>query len=83
VFLADMQHTYLGRICHWKDCRAGARQACDALNCGAIKYLHDHFKTVTLNRDLIAHPPLKLWPVIVIRTKIPADIQKMIIDVLK
>ncbi len=34
VFLSDPKCKYLGRICHWKDCRPGIRMACDALHCG-------------------------------------------------
>ena len=34
VFLADQRGTYIGRTCHWKDCRPGVRRSCDALHCG-------------------------------------------------
>ena len=29
VFLVDANGRYLGRTCHWKDCRPGVRQSCD------------------------------------------------------
>ena len=41
VFLADEQGAYIGRTCHWRDCRPGMRQSCDALHCGRRPYLHD------------------------------------------
>src|SRR5436305_8201670 len=34
VFLSDPEGNYLGRTCHWRDCRPGIRLACDALHCG-------------------------------------------------
>ncbi len=34
VFLADERGVYIGRTCHWRDCRPGVRRACDALHCG-------------------------------------------------
>jgi hypothetical protein len=34
VFLSDESGRYLGRTCHWRDCRPGIRASCDALNCG-------------------------------------------------
>ncbi|MBN2285943.1 MAG: hypothetical protein JXI43_05805 [Tissierellales bacterium] len=83
VFLANTQGKYLGRICHWKDCRPGIRLSCDALNCGARKYLHDDLKTITLTKELVLYPPLELWPNIIARTSIPVDVEKIIIDPLR
>ena len=53
VFLADERGTYIGRACHWKDCRPGVRQACDALHCGRRPYLHDDLDAIRLNSTLV------------------------------
>src|SRR6266540_4976326 len=39
VFLADERGTYIGRTCHWRDCRTGVRRSCDALHGGRRPYL--------------------------------------------
>jgi hypothetical protein len=62
VFLADRQHRYLGRTCPWKQCGPGIRASCDALHCGRRPYLHDDLETIKLPPNLIASPPLELWP---------------------
>ena len=33
LFLADLDGQYLGRICHWRECRPGIRLACRAQHC--------------------------------------------------
>src|SRR6266568_4915891 len=32
IFLADPSGNYIGRTCHWRECRPGIRASCDALN---------------------------------------------------
>jgi hypothetical protein len=75
VFLLDPKGRYLGRTCHWKDCRPGVRRSCDALHCGRRHYLHDDLQSVTLSRDVTAAPAIELWPQIVARVPVPQDVE--------
>jgi hypothetical protein len=74
VFLLSPADEYLGRVCQWKECRPGIRIRCDALHCGKREFLHDDLGAVLLGTDVIAVPPLKLWPEIVVRNELPPDI---------
>ncbi len=76
VFLANPQGNYLGRTCPWKQCGPGIRMGCDALHCGGRLYLHDDLETIRLAQDLIAAPPLELWPQVVARAPIPQDVEQ-------
>ncbi|SRR6266571_5235213 len=76
VFLADERGRYLGRTCSWKVCRPGVRASCDARHCGLRPYLHDDLAAVRLADSLIAAPPLDLWPVVVRRGTLPADVER-------
>jgi predicted nucleotidyltransferase len=76
VFLADVQGAYLGRTCHWKDCRPGIRAACDALHCGRRPHLHDDFHDVRLSKDTIERPPVTVWPQVVRRCTLPSDVER-------
>jgi len=78
VFLADERRHYLGRTCSWKVCRPGVRASCDALHCGRHPYLHDDLATIRLPDSLIAAPLLELWPVVVRRCEVPADVEQMV-----
>src|SRR5437870_13693108 len=78
VFLADGQGTYIGRTCHWKDCRPGVRQACDALHCGRRPYLHDDLKAIHLNATVILTPPVTIWPVVERRIELPPDVEEVV-----
>jgi hypothetical protein len=62
VFLADERGTYIGRTCHWRDCRPGVRQSCDALHCGRRPHLHDDLEAIALSSALVQSPPVTLWP---------------------
>ena len=75
VFLADPAGNYLGRTCPWKVCQPGIRMRCDALHCGRRPYLHDDLKVITLPKTLIAAPPVELWPQVVARVAVPADVE--------
>lgn len=76
VFLADPAGSYLGRTCPWKVCQPGIRMRCDALHCGRRPYLHDDLKAVTLPQTLIAAPPVELWPRVIARMAVPADVEQ-------
>ena len=65
VFFTDPTGTYLGRTCRWRECRPGIRARCDAVHCGRRPHLHDDLETVTLTQNLIAAPPLEVWPEVV------------------
>ena len=78
VFLADTNGLYLGRTCPWKLCKAGIRASCDALHCGRRPYLHDDLNTVLLRESITAAPPLDVWPQVVRRCDVPADVERFI-----
>lgn len=80
IFLADPAGNYLGRICRWRDCRPGVRQRCDALHCGRRQYLHDDLATIRLSVSLIAAPPVEIWPSLVARVPLPADLALALAD---
>ncbi|WP_244432105.1 hypothetical protein [Rhodopseudomonas sp. B29] len=77
AFLADQDGRYLGRICHWRDCRA--RVLCRAQHCGAREHLNDDLHVVALSAKLIAEPPLELWPTIVRRVRPAADVEAILL----
>ena len=79
VFLADVSGNYLGRACPWKDCGPGIRQSCDALHCGQRHYLHDDLPAITLDSALIQAPPIELWPAVVMRVEVPADVEELLL----
>ena len=74
IFLADLEGNYLGRTCHWKECAPGIRMSCDALHCGRRHYLHDDWRSVRLTKEIIAAPPLELWPRRLARVLLPEDV---------
>ncbi len=74
VFLADEAARYVGRICHWRECRP--RVACQALHCGRRQHLSDDLQIVTLQPELISDPPVELWPQIIRRICVPADVEE-------
>ena len=78
VFLADERGTYIGRTCHWKDCRPGVRQSCDALHCGRRPYLHDDLDAIRLNSTLVLSPPVTLWPSVERRGQLPQDVEEIV-----
>src|SRR5271157_2384402 len=70
VFLADPKAKYLVRRFPREKYDPGIRVSCDALQCGQRHYLHDYWRAVRLTRDLIAAPPLELWPRHVVRVSV-------------
>lgn len=80
VFLADPHGRYLGRTCPWKRCGPGIRASCDALHCGRRPYLHDDLREIKLVDELVAEPPLELWPQIVARTPVPDDVAERVLQ---
>jgi hypothetical protein len=79
IFLADPAGTYIGRTCHWRECRPGVRASCDARHCGRRAFLHDDLDAVTLDGALINMPPLEVWPAIVRRAQLPSDVETQLV----
>ncbi len=77
IFLTNPQGHYIGRTCHWKECRPGKRMSCDALNCGKRAYLHDDLATVTLSDETV-QSALKLWPTLERRSGLPDDLDRVL-----
>ncbi len=78
IFLADESGQYVGRVCRWRECRPGKRTACEAQHCGRRPHLCDDLQVVDLGADLVAAPPLELWPALLRRGPLPADVEAWI-----
>lgn len=83
IFLASPPGVYIGRTCHWKRCEPGVRMRCEALNCGLRHYLYDDLQTLTLKSDLVAKPPIVLWPQVSARMRPPADVERILLAPLR
>jgi hypothetical protein len=81
IFLADETDCYIGRICGYRECHL--RALCRALNCGKRQHLNDDLQIVTLDRALIALPPIDLWPRIARRVAVPADVEDTLLAALE
>ncbi|MCV2366448.1 hypothetical protein LNV23_23735 [Paucibacter sp. DJ1R-11] len=79
IFLAHPEQQYIGRICGWRECRFGVRLACRAGHCGRREYLNDDLHVVNLGTQLIAHPPVELWPVVVCHQSVPVDVTQRLL----
>jgi hypothetical protein len=78
IFLANEAHQYLGRICHYKECRP--RMACEALHCGQRDHLNDDLGVITLSPALVSEPPIELWPRLLTRAAVPADTDALLLQ---
>jgi predicted nucleotidyltransferase len=78
VFLANEKGTYIGRTCHWRNCRPGVRMSCDALHCGRRPHLHDDLDAIRLNSTMVLSPPITLWPRVERRGTLPADVEEVV-----
>jgi hypothetical protein len=81
VFLVDTTGRYLGRICHYRECHP--RVLCHAQHCGQRDHLNDDLHVVTLTQELIALPPVELWPKVVRRVRVPADVADLLLTKLE
>ena len=81
IFLADELGRYIGRICHYRECFP--RAACLAQNCGRQAHLNDDLQVVTLANELIAAPPVTLWPNVVRRVTLPPDVEELLLTELE
>jgi len=80
LFLCDEAGTYLGRTCRWRECQPGIRVACEAVHCGRRQYLYDDLGVIRLPPSLVALPPVDLFPAVVRRRALPADVERMIAE---
>lgn len=78
VFLADRDGRYLGRICGYRECHA--RALCRARNCGVRQHLNDDLDVVMLPEQLIAAPPVDLWPNVIRRAALPPDVETLLME---
>jgi hypothetical protein len=78
IFLADTTRRYLGRICHYRECHP--RVLCHAQHCGQRDHLNDDLHVVTLSQELIASPPVELWPKVIRRLSVPADVEEALLN---
>jgi len=81
IFLADTAGRYLGRICHYRECHP--RVACHAQHCGLRNHLNDDLHLVTLSKDLLASPPIELWPKVIRRLTAPEDLEEILLTKLE
>ena len=72
VFLADPAGRYLGRLCKHRECPS-LRQ-CAARHCGLRPHLKDDLDIITLERPLIAAPPIVLWPTVATQDIVSSDV---------
>jgi hypothetical protein len=77
IFLANEGGCYVGRICHYRKCFP--RVACLAQNCGGREHLNDDLQVATLSKELIAAPPVTLWPNVVRRVTVPPDVEALLL----
>ena len=77
IFLADTAGHYLGRICHYRECHP--RVACHAQHCGLRTHLNDDLHRVALSKDLLASPPIELWPKVIRRLAVPEDLEELLL----
>ena len=83
IFLTNPDGRYVGRICHWRDCRPGIRLACRAQHCGQREFLSDDLQDVNLSSALVAAPPIELWPLVMRRVAVPADLEDILLGTLQ
>jgi len=81
VFLTDTSGRYLGRVCHFRECRPRVR--CHARHCGARPHLADDLDVVFLNDTLTVTPPLVLHPTVVARIHVPPDVDTLLLAALR
>lgn len=49
------------------------------MHCGKRPYLHDDFNTVRLKKEVIAQPPILLWPNPAATQEVPPDVHERLI----
>jgi hypothetical protein len=77
IFLASQSGAYIGRTCSYRVCHP--RVACNGSQCGSGRLICTDLAVITLADNLIAEPPLELWPKLIVRTTLPADTCRILI----
>jgi hypothetical protein len=77
IFLANENGQYIGRTCSFKECHP--RVACRGSQCSQGAWICNDFDEVRLSPELIANPPVVLWPQLQVRQPVPMDLQKIVI----
>lgn len=78
IFLASNEGKYLGRTCSFRECHARAR--CFGRHCAPGVWINDDLDVVTLSDQLVAEPPLELWPRRLARVTLPDDVQRLFLS---
>jgi hypothetical protein len=52
---------------------------CLAQHCGRREHLNDDLHVVTLSKELITAPPVDLWPNVIRRVTVPADVEALLL----
>jgi len=53
--------------------------ACLAQHCGRREHLNDDLHVVTRSKELIAAPPVELWPNVIRRFVVPPDVEALLL----
>ncbi|MCX5662372.1 MAG: hypothetical protein NTW19_22055 [Planctomycetota bacterium] len=79
VFIASAADgRYVGRTCRYRDCQPGIRMSCRTPTCGRREYLCDDLQNLTLGANVLASPPVDLWPSPTCHTRVPADVEALV-----
>jgi predicted nucleotidyltransferase len=78
IFLANAEGHYIGRTCSFRECHPRVR--CSGTNCRHGGWVCDDFYVLRLNDELIAKPPLEVWPQVVIRGDLPPDLREALLS---
>lgn len=81
VFLADTTGRYLGRVCRYRECHP--RVLCRAQHCGAVPHVVDDLDAICISEDIIATPPVELWPNAVARVALLDDVEQLLLAPLR
>src|SRR5690606_42095637 len=54
------------------------RVACFGIHCGSRKWICDDLHVLCLDSQLLLEPPLELWPTVVRRQQLPADVERVL-----
>ncbi len=50
------------------------------MHCGARPYLHDDFNAIRVKEEVIAQPPVLLWPNLAAAEEVPPDVREQLIE---
>lgn len=76
IFLCSPDGEYLGRICSYRDCHI--RRSCDGTQCQKGTRICDDLHVLHFAAEVIAGPPLELWPAVVKRRPVPKDVEDLL-----